>query len=143
MSAFLTNRVGDCFLTIGMFAIVWSLGNEQIFKFLLCLISKDNQCTNISFIHNSGYNNSRSIIFTQGTYKTYRCINYSQRRQYSSLGPYLAGLIEGDGHIAVQDVNTQKVVYRPKIIIAFKGRVLTLTYTIERLTIKLREHLKA
>jgi NADH-ubiquinone oxidoreductase chain 5 len=27
MSAFLTNRVGDCFLTIGMFAILWALGN--------------------------------------------------------------------------------------------------------------------
>jgi NADH-ubiquinone oxidoreductase chain 5 len=27
MSAFLTNRVGDCFLTIGMFAILWSMGN--------------------------------------------------------------------------------------------------------------------
>lgn len=25
LSAFLTNRVGDCFLTIGMFAIIWSL----------------------------------------------------------------------------------------------------------------------
>jgi NADH-ubiquinone oxidoreductase chain 5 len=27
MSAFLTNRVGDCFLTMGMFAVVWSFGN--------------------------------------------------------------------------------------------------------------------
>src|ERR1035438_4679940 len=27
MSAFLTNRVGDCFLTIGMFAILLSFGN--------------------------------------------------------------------------------------------------------------------
>ena len=27
LSAFLTNRVGDCFLTIGMFAILWSMGN--------------------------------------------------------------------------------------------------------------------
>ena len=27
ISAILTNRVGDCFLTIGMFAILWSLGN--------------------------------------------------------------------------------------------------------------------
>ena len=27
MSAFLTNRVGDCFLTIGMFAILWCFGN--------------------------------------------------------------------------------------------------------------------
>jgi len=27
IAAILTNRVGDCFLTIGMFAILWSLGN--------------------------------------------------------------------------------------------------------------------
>ncbi len=27
ISAFLTNRVGDCFLTIGMFAILWAFGN--------------------------------------------------------------------------------------------------------------------
>nr|UNI91540.1 NADH dehydrogenase subunit 5 [Cordyceps cicadae] len=27
LSAFLTNRVGDCFLTIGMFVALWSLGN--------------------------------------------------------------------------------------------------------------------
>jgi len=27
LSAFLTNRVGDCFLTIGMFAILWSFGD--------------------------------------------------------------------------------------------------------------------
>ena len=27
LSAFITNRVGDCFLTIGMFAIIWSFGN--------------------------------------------------------------------------------------------------------------------
>ena len=27
MSAFLTNRVGDCFLTVGMFVILWSFGN--------------------------------------------------------------------------------------------------------------------
>jgi NADH-ubiquinone oxidoreductase chain 5 len=27
ISAFLTNRVGDCFLSIGMFIILWSLGN--------------------------------------------------------------------------------------------------------------------
>lgn len=27
ISAFLTNRVGDCFLTVGMFAVAWSMGN--------------------------------------------------------------------------------------------------------------------
>lgn len=29
ISAFLTNRVGDCFLTIGMFAILWTFGNTD------------------------------------------------------------------------------------------------------------------
>jgi len=34
LSAFLTNRVGDCFLTVGMFAILWSFGNNvQFFKY--------------------------------------------------------------------------------------------------------------
>ena len=27
MSAFLTNRVGDCFLTLGMFVMIWTFGN--------------------------------------------------------------------------------------------------------------------
>ena len=27
ISAFLTNRVGDCLLTVGMFAVAWSMGN--------------------------------------------------------------------------------------------------------------------
>ncbi len=31
ISAFLTNRVGDCFLTIGIFAILWSFGNIDYF----------------------------------------------------------------------------------------------------------------
>jgi len=31
MSAFLTNRVGDCFLTIGMFAMLWSFGNVDYY----------------------------------------------------------------------------------------------------------------
>lgn len=29
LSAFLTNRVGDCFLTIGIFAILWTYGNVE------------------------------------------------------------------------------------------------------------------
>jgi NADH-ubiquinone oxidoreductase chain 5 len=31
LAAFLTNRVGDCFLTIGMFAILWSIGDINYF----------------------------------------------------------------------------------------------------------------
>jgi hypothetical protein len=35
------------------------------------------------------------------------------------MGSYLAGLIEGDGDIAVHDKNSKSKVYRPKIIIVF------------------------
>ena len=29
ISAFLTNRVGDCLLTVGMFTVAWSMGNKK------------------------------------------------------------------------------------------------------------------
>lgn len=37
----------------------------------------------------------------------------------SKLGPYLAGLIEADGSIAVHDKNTKAQKYRPKILVVF------------------------
>ena len=46
MSAFLTNRVGDCFLTIGMFAILWSFGNIDYYTvFSLAPYYNDNVIT--------------------------------------------------------------------------------------------------
>jgi hypothetical protein len=36
-----------------------------------------------------------------------------------NIGSYLAGLIEGDGHIAVHDKNSKSKVYRPKILRVF------------------------
>ena len=38
------------------------------------------------------------------------------------LAPYLAGLIEGDGHIAVHDKNSNSKVFRPKILIVFNEK---------------------
>ena len=35
------------------------------------------------------------------------------------MGSYLAGLIQGDGHIAVHDTNSKSKIYRAKIIIVF------------------------
>ena len=60
--------------------------------------------------------------------KNNKYISYNQIKRYSTsqvgrncyLAPYLAGLIEGDGYIGVQQPNSKtKVVYRPKIIIVF------------------------
>jgi hypothetical protein len=98
ISALLTNRVGDCFLTIGMFAILWSFGNNQ----------KMIKGSNIKRFNYNTYN-----------------LPYRQVRRYSSntrshdMGSYLAGLIEGDGDIVVHDKNSKSKVYRPKIIIVF------------------------
>lgn len=110
ISAFLTNRVGDCFLTIGMFAILWSLGkkkNSKVFR------TSKNKNIKFSLLYNYKTETLRKT-------SQFNSISYGQVRKYSSFGPYLAGLIEGDGHIAVQDKNTEKkVIHRPKIIIAF------------------------
>jgi hypothetical protein len=46
------------------------------------------------------------------------CSNSSGRAKHD-MASYLAGLIEGDGHIAVHDKNSKSKVYRPKIIIVF------------------------
>lgn len=93
-----------------MFATIFALGNEKIKKIK---------------VYKSGGSYACPL-------KNNRSISYLQVRRYSTslvgingfLGPYLAGLIEGDGYIGVQDPYTKaKVVYRPKIIIAFRGAV--------------------
>jgi hypothetical protein len=167
LSAFLTNRVGDCFLTIGMFAILWCLGNKKknnVFKceyssasytYVATLqISKaaKNKIYICSRSYEAGYplevlfiffafffmikENNKSKIFIKSKKNLERQIrrystsssNLEKRSQFQSsqvklncnLGSYLAGLIEGDGYIGVQDPNTDaKVIHRPKIIIAF------------------------
>jgi len=103
LSAFLTNRVGDCFLTIGMFGIIWSFGKKKNMEVSKC---------RGSYAYPLKYN---------------KYIFYTQKKQYSTsqvgrncfLAPYLAGLIEGDGYIGVQNPKHNKVIYWPKIIIAF------------------------
>jgi hypothetical protein len=102
ISALLTNRVGDCFLTVGMFAILWSFGNNlKMFK----------DCSRMSRFHL----NLCSLPYKQ--MRSY-CYNSSGRAKHD-MASYLAGLIEGDGHIAVHDKNSKSKVYRPKIIIVF------------------------
>jgi len=76
----------------------------------------------------------------------YNYANFSSQKDYSELfkinllrskfGPYLAGLIEGDGTIAVHEPNrsaaTQK--YNPKIIIVFKKADLPLANYLQNIT---------
>jgi len=104
LSAFLTNRVGDCFVIIGMFAMLWSFGK----------INKSKVYKSINR-YACALKNNIYISYPQRrrSYTSQQCRN-------SSFGPYLAGLIEGDGYIGVQNPNSNtKVVSQPKIIIAF------------------------
>ena len=92
---------------MGMFAVLWSLGNYQIFKWVLVIMRIVNQYIGISFTCNYIHKNTPRISSSRiHTYKSHYCINLGQTRQY--------------GYIGVQDIDTQKkVVHRPKIIIAF------------------------
>jgi hypothetical protein len=122
LSAFLTNRVGDCFLTIGMFVILWSLGRRKNCKvFINKKISKLTPQSNTLINTQRCLHKTTNILGVQACTFYFNHISRTQIRNYSnsSFAPYLAGLIEGDGHIAVHDKNTQKKEYRPKIIIAF------------------------
>jgi len=109
ISAFLTNRVGDCFLTIGLFILLWSFGNFKN-KFLKFFYVNKNI---LSYKQMRGYSN------------LFNC----------KLAPYLAGLIEGDGCIIVHDKKTKAKKYRPKIIITFnltdKSLAEKLSYELE------------
>ena len=104
LSAFLTNRVGDCFLTIGMFAILWAFGKTEK--------SKVSKCENS---YGCAPKKNRSIY-----HHSIRKYSTSKVSSNCSLGPYLAGLIEGDGYIGVQKPDPKtNVIYRPKILIVF------------------------
>jgi hypothetical protein len=50
----------------------------------------------------------------------YNDYNVKKVKEYSKLGSYLAGLIEGDGTFAVHDKKSTAQKYNPKIIIVFK-----------------------
>lgn len=130
ISAFLTNRVGDCFLTIGMFAILWSLGNSKRIQVSKC---KGSSCRARNIKSRSslygGFSLETSFYYSQiRKYSTSKplgqgsrlCVEAEGLKRNGLLGPYLAGLIEGDGYIGVQDPNSKsKVVHWPKILIAF------------------------
>jgi hypothetical protein len=65
-----------------------------------------------SFAHKGLINKHHSPASVNNT-------NSEQGLKVSDFAPFLAGLIEGDGHIAVHDKNSKSKIYRPKIIIAF------------------------
>jgi len=114
LSAFLTNRVGDCFLTIGMFAILWSVGKKKKIKVSKCGDSYAYPLKNNKSI---SYNQINPSSISRRSYST---ISSRLVNKNCSFASYLAGLIEGDGYIGVQNPKSNtKVVYRPKIIIAF------------------------
>jgi len=69
------------------------------------LLAKESQITEV---------NNNSDIISHHSEKSVQAIFNK-----SKLGPYLAGLIEADGSIAVHDKNTKAKKYRPKILVVF------------------------
>ena len=123
MSAFLTNRVGDCLFTIGMFVILWSFGNNQeIVKESNVRKKYNSSSARLRLLKYNGILLPVSLAsapFVAGARKVKIQLRHYSSNVQSKIGPYLAGLIEGDGHIAVQDEKSNSRVHRPKIIIAF------------------------
>ena len=58
----------------------------------------------------------------------------NKSNSYTHLGPYLAGLIEGDGTFAIHNTSSTATKYRPKIIIVFKKADFPLANFLQNLT---------
>ena len=59
---------------------------------------------------------------------------FNEIKTNSNLSAYLAGLVEGDGSIAVHDPNSKTKKYRPMFIIVFKRSDLPLANYLCQLT---------
>ena len=109
ISAFLANRVGDCFLTIGMFAILWSLGKRKNCKVFMSLRPahkiKNQKTSSLTKYTLSNaqicFHKTTNILGTAVQAKActshfIACarISHIQIRKYSNspFAPYLAGL---------------------------------------------------
>lgn len=70
-----------------------------------------------------------------GPYARGRILPITLAAKAGGIGPYLAGLIEGDGTIAVPNTNSNKLKkYNPKIIIVFKKSDLPLATYLKNFT---------
>lgn len=67
-------------------------------------------------------------------FKKYTMSYNKMEKVNSNLGPYLAGLIEGDGTFAVHDKQSTAKKFRPMIIIVFKKADLPVAEYLQKLT---------
>lgn len=106
ISAFLANRVGDCFVVIGMFATLWSLGMRKNCK----VINKNQKTSSLTTKYTLSYaqgcfHKTTNLLGTQTCTSYFNHISHTQIRKYSNspFAPYLAGLIEGDSKLNTID----------------------------------------
>jgi hypothetical protein len=77
---------------------------------------------------------SHSCGGEEGSAKTKQSRETNINLLRSQIGPYLAGLIEGDGTIAIHEKNSNINKYNPKIIIVFKKADLPLANYLQNMT---------
>ena len=92
--------------------------NFKILKHPLFTYSFSSFCFNNLVIKRNIYSNTSIFLLTDSNF---------------DIGPYLAGLIEGDGTIAVHNIRSISKKYNPKIIIIFKKADLPLANYLQKL----------
>lgn len=128
--------------------------NKNSFSFLLSLSTAFFQNSKLSW-SNLNFSSCQGLKYNNFIYKLneniklnnkYNFAKFSTQKDYSDLfqinllrskfGPYLAGLIEGDGTIAVHEPNSSAATkkYNPKIIIVFKKADLPLANYLQNIT---------
>ena len=123
-------------------ALVGGFGNKEnliffIYKNNLNLLLKSyffSMLYHSNLISNLKPTISTSRASTASASRLWACPDAKYSKIHSQLGPYLAGLIEGDGSFAIHDKNSTAKKYSPMIIIVFKKADLPLAEYLQSLT---------
>lgn len=118
-------RFLSCYHSIQNNQIITNYYGRTVIPFYDCFLNKTNK---------TNKTNTRNVVTLDIKDASIR--NLSFNNYNSELGPYLAGLIEGDGTIAVHDLQSRSTSkkYNPIIIVVFKKADLPLANYLQKLT---------
>lgn len=135
---------------VGGFGNIYSYFNyKKFFLFFQKILINIPHFNEMRYIYYKYIDVVNKFLNLRSSYNKKVCIN--SRRFYANdinikqlqLGSYLAGLVEGDGTLAVRDINSTAKKYSPKIIIVFKKADLPLANFLKNITNCGKVHIKS
>jgi hypothetical protein len=126
---------------VGGFGNIYSYFNYKKFSlFFQKILINVPHCDAMRYIYCEYIGVNNKFLKFRSSNNKKACVNScrfyanSNNNKQTQLGSYLAGLVEGDGTLAVRDTNSTAKKYSPKIIIVFKKADLPLANFLKTIT---------